>query len=422
MLFVDFDNIFSGLLKLDRDAAHAVAGDPGPWIRALATWKTEPGVRRSLLVQRAYMNPAGGWVQDSGHESASDRGRLYFSRFRQNLTNAGFEVVDCPALTYGLKNAADIRMVIDVLQALDAPTRYDEFVIASADADFTPVLQLLRGRDRRTLVISAGNTAAAYRSVADGVIEGTDGAGPRRNGVVVADSVRQVGKGVREERTGDARDACAREICGLVERSPGPVLLSNVGNLLRDDWNGVVKDADWFGYGGLGRFVTAATSLEVGGHWVWDPEAHEAPGDLAARSVPRIVERVCRTTGMPRLKKAEFAATFEVLARYANEHDRFNLTECTRWTRDRLADQGCNVARPAVGWVVKGAVFGGFRFDEVIEPEAIREAFAEWPVRRVDRVWSGVIAETSVVRARPRWRFPHFPSASPALTGSVLAV
>ena len=81
------------------------------------------------------------------------------------------------------------------------------------------------------------------------------------------------------------------------------------------------------------------------------------------------------------MKKAEFAATFEVLARYANEHDRFNLTECTRWTRARLADQGSNVSGWGVGWVVKGAVFGDFRFDGVIEPEAIRGAFVDNTVK-----------------------------------------
>lgn len=60
------------------------------------------------------------------------------------------------------KNGADIRIAVEVMTALRAETRYDEFVLASSDADFTPLLQVLRAHDRRVTVISTGSSTAAY--------------------------------------------------------------------------------------------------------------------------------------------------------------------------------------------------------------------------------------------------------------------
>ena len=169
-LFFDFDNIFRGLVDRHRHVAYALAEDPERFLAALATLGlTEQ--RRAVLVQRAYMNPAGS-IQDA--EKGNAQGRLFFHRFRPNFTRAGFEVIDCPVLTAGQKNAADIRMVIDLMQLLSTTTAYDEFIIASADADFTPLLQLLRAQDRRTAVISAGPTAPAYRSIANVYVDAED--------------------------------------------------------------------------------------------------------------------------------------------------------------------------------------------------------------------------------------------------------
>ena len=41
-------------------------------------------------------------------------------------------------------------MVLDIVEALQHPARYEEFMILSADADFSPVLRKVRRHDRRT--------------------------------------------------------------------------------------------------------------------------------------------------------------------------------------------------------------------------------------------------------------------------------
>src|SRR5689334_16371972 len=114
VLLLDFDNIFLGLARLDPAAARRWAEQPTVWLKALRTQFLAGGERRFLSL-RCYMNPSG--------LSGEGTDRVYFSRYRAFFIAAGFEVVDCPPLTKRGKNAADIRMVIDALDALASPTR-----------------------------------------------------------------------------------------------------------------------------------------------------------------------------------------------------------------------------------------------------------------------------------------------------------
>ncbi|RMI08767.1 NYN domain-containing protein [Cellulomonas triticagri] len=156
-MFVDFDNVYIGLRRLDPEAAEAFATDPGHWLAELEAGSDADGeFTRRFLVRACYLNPS------------------VFSRYRPNFTRAGFQVVDCPSLTQQGKSSADINLVLDAVDALGADTRYDEFVIVSADADFTPLAQRCRAADRRVTIITASPAASAYRAVADTVITAND--------------------------------------------------------------------------------------------------------------------------------------------------------------------------------------------------------------------------------------------------------
>ena len=55
------------------------------------------------------------------------------------------------------------------------PTHFEEFMLFSADSDFTPVLQKLREYDRRTsCVVLAGMTSGALRASADEILQLTE--------------------------------------------------------------------------------------------------------------------------------------------------------------------------------------------------------------------------------------------------------
>jgi hypothetical protein len=155
-LFVDFDNIYRALQDVDSRAAARFAQQPAQWLGWFAKGFHQDSeaeelvpLARSILVRRCYLSPHA------------------FGEFRPFYTRAGFSVIDCPALTGRGKNSADIVMVMDVLDALEHQTRFDEFIILSGDADFTPVLLRLRAHDRRTVVVTNALTAAAYRAATD---------------------------------------------------------------------------------------------------------------------------------------------------------------------------------------------------------------------------------------------------------------
>jgi hypothetical protein len=70
-LYLDFDNVFRGLYRLDPDAAEQFAEDPSVWVWRLQRSAVVDGPRR-WLVLRCYMHSAG-WVPGGD-------GRVYFSR------------------------------------------------------------------------------------------------------------------------------------------------------------------------------------------------------------------------------------------------------------------------------------------------------------------------------------------------------
>jgi hypothetical protein len=155
-LFVDFDNIYLGLQREDPVAAEQFATDPGRWLLwlqdKLPTHDGE-GRRRMILFRRCYLNPS------------------QFGRFRPYFTRSAFEVVDCPPLTSGGKTSADIHMVMDLLDTLSHVTRFDEFILLSGDADFTPVLLRLSKHDRRSAVLAIGPASVAYKAACDLLID-----------------------------------------------------------------------------------------------------------------------------------------------------------------------------------------------------------------------------------------------------------
>jgi hypothetical protein len=155
-LFVDFDNIYLGLQREDPTAAEQFATDPTRWLLWLQDKLPLPegtGRRRKVLFRRCYLNPS------------------QFGRFRPYFTRSAIEVVDCPPLTSGGKTSADIHMVMDILDTLGHPTRFDEFILLSGDADFTPVLLRLSKHDRRSAILAVGPASVAYKAACDLLID-----------------------------------------------------------------------------------------------------------------------------------------------------------------------------------------------------------------------------------------------------------
>jgi len=171
-LFVDFDNVYLSLRRQSEEAAGRFARNPQDWMSRIAQgglirYKThQQAMRRRFAVARCYGNPGRMLVSRGGpHDPHA------FSTVRTNFMIAGIEVVDCQPLSSQFKNGTDIRIACDIRDFLEHPTRFEEFVILSGDADFTPVLHHLRSHDRRTVVYANENTADIYKAFSDGWIE-----------------------------------------------------------------------------------------------------------------------------------------------------------------------------------------------------------------------------------------------------------
>ena len=378
-LYLDFDNVFGGLLKLDPEVAIRFAESPGEWLARLSEELTVAGHRR-WLVLRCYLNPEG-----APPHPAKPEERLRFSRYRQHFVQAGFEIVDCPRLG-STKNAADIRLAMDALDAIGSPAAYEEFVIASGDSDFTPLLVRLRAEGRCTTVVSASEAVEAFLAVPDRVIGGDD-----LLALVQGEQVGQDDDGaatptmpdVDVDGEVDGEALAAATIRAQYESAREPINLSRLAEVVRQrlaDRPGSDVDT-WFGHSGFKRFLSsvelphAATSQ----YYVWDQLRHVPPAEAVGDGeVPPAVVRLTKLLKIPPLEPPRWRAIHRALAEYAARGEAFNLSECSRWTRDRLAVGQLAMGRPAINLVLKGASYGGCPIyrDPPPSAEEIGTAFA----------------------------------------------
>jgi len=266
-LFVDFDNVYSGLRRLDQETADQFARNPTIWMNWLIKSlempePATPGAKRRVLVRRCYLNPQA------------------YQRFRPSFNLAGFEIIDCPALTSEGKTSTDINMVLDIVDLLQHETYYDEFIVFSADADFTPVLRKLRRWDRRTTVLAIGFPSAAYRASADLLIDQDDFVRKALN----FDDTPPVAPTEATLVSPSATECSAlalKLIQQAVKESTTPVSLAKIAALLLSRIGGL----DASSWAGFGSFRSLIESLKLGslvvswesGGTIHDPQRHALP-------------------------------------------------------------------------------------------------------------------------------------------------
>jgi Uncharacterized conserved protein len=79
-----------------------------------------------------------------------------YNRFRQNFLECGFRTVECPSLTGYGKTSADMIMGTEMIK--DVYTQnFEDFVILSADVDFTPAILQINECGKRTIQLGIGS-------------------------------------------------------------------------------------------------------------------------------------------------------------------------------------------------------------------------------------------------------------------------
>jgi len=221
-IFVDYDNVYLSLKRRSEEAAKRFAKDASVWLAEIEsgrlispTNKLPSNVQRRIVLNRCYGNPV---PRRNQNDNSTDMNSFPF--VRHHFLRAGFEVIDCPPLTAQLKNSSDIRMVMDVRDYLHHETYFDEFIILSGDADFTPVLHRLRAHARRTIVFANDYTAAPYVAIADGEIREPD-----LINVLLNNPGTEAEAPGRAATTSDLRREIMAEVTGAVRNSDTPLPL-----------------------------------------------------------------------------------------------------------------------------------------------------------------------------------------------------
>jgi len=125
-LFLDYENLALGA----RD-------NLGPIADALAE-------RGRVVVRRAYAD----WS--------------YFDEDRRMLTRSHVELIEMPQrMGASRKNAADIKMAVDAMELAFERDYISTFVLCTGDSDFTPLVDKLRGLNKRVIGVGVEKSTSA---------------------------------------------------------------------------------------------------------------------------------------------------------------------------------------------------------------------------------------------------------------------
>ncbi len=358
-LFVDFDNIFTRLDEISPAAARAFGFNPHRWLRWLETHAVRmlygDGVRRRILKRCCYMNPQ------------------WYHQYRPFFIRAAFNVIDCPPLTNQGKTSADIHLVMDAMDTLSHKTMFDEFIILSGDADFTPLLIRLQEHARRTLVLSVGYASPAYTAASswrireDWFVQQALEERPAEEEPSASVVIPRSGRPVRTE--GEEMERGAQLVKRMVADSAIPVPLAQLSHSLQKELD---AGQDWFGYGRFRDYLEALDldRLEISNvvpGYVYDPSRHDEPEETSARTefrerYPELYElalRIHRLTDVPLLMPEHYRELLGVIVAEVNTNG-FFLTTTSRNVRDICVERGLPVGRAHVNFVLVGVTRGGY--------------------------------------------------------------
>jgi hypothetical protein len=404
-LFVDFDNIFSSLNEQDPEFAQIFARYPTQWLNWLIRHATGPaqsqGDARRILVRKCYLNP------QAYHE------------YRPFFIRGAFDVIDCPPLTQRGKTSTDIHIVMDIIEALNFPIHFDEFIILSGDADFTPLLIKLREHDRMTTVLSTGFTSLAYISASTNLI---DRMRFINGGLGFGDSDADP-EPVSEADLSKVYPEAARIVHEMVAEYQYPVpfapLAQEVQTTLEETFGATT---DWYGHDKFSSLLQRLDLGELQVFWtfpgyVYDPARHDfnASGRFDALQdtypdIAAIARKVHELTDTPYLMPEHYRGLFESIAEEVTENA-FSLTRTSKNVRDRCRAKGLPISRSQVNFVLIGIGHTGYRYGEHVpeSPLELAKAFAQ-NVNYLCRT-AQYILEGDDMKLFLRWLVPKYAGA-----------
>lgn len=313
-VFVDYDNIYLSLKRKNEEAAKRFAKDAALWLREIESGRLITPTNgsnfvapRRIVMSRCYGNPV---PRRNANDNSTDMNSFPF--VRHHFLRAGFEVVDCPPLTAQLKNSADIRMVMDVRDVLNHETRFDEFILLSGDADFTPVLHRLRAHARRTVVFANDHTAQPYTAISDGEVREADLISLLLEGRIEAEV--KTGGELRAPSTAELegmRKSIVAEVVGTVRSAAQPVPLEALADrAVRTLGHDKTVGSSWGGAGSFRDLLSKALPKDIKltdqpPYFAYEP-TRQISREIETRPEPPVARERA-----PELPEARFEPRFE---------------------------------------------------------------------------------------------------------------
>ena len=234
-LFIDFENLAIGA----REALGGMDFDFDPIANALAE-------RGRVVTRRAYAD----WSM--------------FSDARQKLTRSHVELIEIPQrMGASRKNAADIKMAVDAIEAAYERDYVTTFVICTGDSDFTPLVHKLRELNKKVIGVGVkASTSALLPPACDEFLfyENLEGVEPLRT---------PEGAGPEPEEADDTGTAeleslITTTLAGLQRSVGGEVLASSLKRaLIRKDSTFSEADYGFRAFGEMLRHLESQGIIEL---------------------------------------------------------------------------------------------------------------------------------------------------------------
>lgn len=244
-LFVDFDNVFRMLEDDDKSLSKKFCNKPKQWVDALVQMidqkNPDKKKNRRIVSKRCYASP------------------YLIQSHRTTFVRAGLEMIDMPPLTSGSKNAADIQMVVDIMDSVLRYNQIEEYIILSGDSDFVPLLHRLRRDMKSTTVFAPSKIAAAYENCADGTITVDFFRGVFQddsNQAPKAERVPAAAKtgGVKSNKEIDGK--VLNSIIEFIKLQGGRTEFGEIAANVRLNFP-FIKEQNWNGYGAFSKYMNS---------------------------------------------------------------------------------------------------------------------------------------------------------------------
>lgn len=338
VLLLDYDSVYRSLSSVEPEAGNILGPRAGLWLEAIENGdviesaNVGEDLKRRFQTKRCYASPE------------------VLGKNRGWLTANGLQVIDC-SVPVGLTNGSgDIHMVLDALDAVEAEP--DEIILATARTDLTPLLFRLRALNQRVIIYATRETAASYKTFADGVLSEERLIAaltqPAENAVIA-------GKGSipRPPRIAmpQAQARPKREAVRAPEPTPAPEQRRKPEPTPR-------REPEPESYRPI----------------VQRGEARPARQPVDREALASLVRRIHQATNVPLFSPRAFSDLFRLLAaEVARTGYKFQTNS------DNVASEmnklGRNVSKRQVGFVIKGLALRGHVFTPQDAPEELAEAF-----------------------------------------------